>query len=222
MPEHLEILGPSGSGKSYFQNFILKERAAKRKSHITIIVTKNQDRTSSEMGWPITDRFPPRGKNMEQHILWIKREGLGPDAIERQADRLYLVMQQLMVADANRIVVFDEIAYVHNVLGLKTELGTFFREGRSHGLTVVANTQRPVGTDRTMHSETSWIVAFKPKDEDDAERCAQLFGNRKFYKDVLMSLNKEKYEFLIYNTLTGKAVITSLPKRRNRSTGNRR
>ena len=50
MPEHLEILGPTGSGKSYLLVDILKERARRRKSAIIYIVTKQADDTVESAG----------------------------------------------------------------------------------------------------------------------------------------------------------------------------
>jgi hypothetical protein len=59
-----------------------------------------------------------------------------------------------------------------------------------------------------MHSETPWTVGFAPKDEDDAERFAQIFGNRKEYKEVFKQMDPDKHEFLIKHYRTNSVYIS--------------
>ena len=68
--------------------------------------------------------------------------------------------------------------------------------------------QRPQGVARDMHSEASWTVSFRPKDEDDAERYAEVLGSRRQWMPVLMSLDKRKHEFVIKHERTGLAAIS--------------
>ena len=75
----------------------------------------------------------------------------------------------------------DEIVYVEQELKLATVTSRYLREGRALGITVVATTQRPAGVSRTLHSETAWSVFFAPKDEEDAERMAQIAGNKTYF-----------------------------------------
>lgn len=214
MPEHLAIYGPTGSGKSFFEKTILMERARLRGSHIVLICTKKADKTISSMGWPIVHTWPPsKGwsdrRKTEQVIFWAKGSLSRVDR-DRQAAMIDDLLSKLWTEDANIIVVFDEIAYVENELGLSTHIDTYFREGRSQGITVVASTQRPSNVSRFMHSETSWSVFFTPKDEDDAERMAQVAGNKAYYTRVLQQLRRDQYEFLLVHNLTNEAYISSI------------
>jgi hypothetical protein len=218
MPEHIAIYGPSGSGKSWFERTILLERARLRGSHIVVIATKPADSTLSGMGWPITTVWPPkrgwRDKkgSHDQVIFWAKADGLNQEGREQQKEAIEDLLSQLWRPNANTIVVFDEIAYLDTELGLGTLCTTYFREARSQGITIVANTQRPTGATRWMHSESSWSVFFAPKDEEDAERLAQTAGNKLYYKRVLSDLRRDKYEFLMVHSLTNEAIISAIPK----------
>lgn len=210
MPEHLEVLGQTGSGKSFFERTILLERVRARKSHVVIIATKQADETLSSMGWPVIEKWPP-SYNQQQVIVWAKG-GLSRASQAQQKARVLDVLNRLWTPDSNRIVVFDEIAYLATDLNLKTELTTYYREARALGITIVASTQRPQGVPRWMHSESGWSIFFAPKDEADAERMAEVAGNRRGYMPILMGLDRSKYEFLMVRNLTGEMAISHITK----------
>jgi len=217
-PEHMAIYGQTGRGKSHFEAYILQERARLRNSRIVIIATKPADKTLTRMGWPIVTKWPPETgwtKKKDHYrtvIFWAKADGLDRAAQARQSDRVRMVLEDLWVPNSNTIVVFDEIAYVEQELKLATVTGRYFREGRALGITVVATTQRPANVSRTMHSETTWSVFFAPKDEEDAERLAQIAGNKLYFKRALAELDATNYEFLLVHNFTGEYFISSLPK----------
>lgn len=211
-PEHLEILGPTGSGKSYFEATILKERARLRGSHIVVIATKPADKTVSALGWPVVTKWPPNQwkKESAQVIFWAKASTPDERGIASQRAQVNDLLHKLWHADSNIIVAFDELAYIEQDLQLKAIVTRYYREARALGITIVASTQRPQYVSRYMHSESTWAVFFAPKDEDDAERVAQVAGNKKYYVPVLTSLDRAKREFLMVNNLTRQAYISHL------------
>lgn len=214
MPEHIEIMGQNGSGKSYFETCILLQRQRARKSHIVVIATKPADRTLTDTGWPVVQDYPPRDRRETAVIFWPPATGLDVAGQRQQAAKIYKLLQQLWHPDANIIVVFDEVAYVCTDLNfppdipLKNAVMKYLREGRAIGITVVASTQRPQGVPRQVHSEAGWTVCFAPKDEEDAERMAQVLGGKKTYMPILKTLNRERYEFLIVHGLDNKMYIS--------------
>lgn len=207
-PEHVEILGPSGSGKTYFEATILRERAARRHSAIVFIATKPVDKTIVQLGWPIVDTWREVTKH-RQCIFWPRTELLGQEWETYMARKIEDLLSRLWRAKAKVIIVFDEIATSEELsTRLKTIIKRFWREARSVGITIVAMKQRPQGIQRDMHSEATWIAAFKPKDEDDAIRVAQVIGNKRKWLPILMSLDRDRHEFILFNSATGAAVIT--------------
>lgn len=216
MPEHLSIYGPTGSGKSVFETTVLKERARLRGAHVVVIATKPADKTVAALGWPVVNHWPPNQGWQDRDkfrcvIFWAKANGLTKDARDRQALMVEDLLSQLWVQDSNTIVAFDEVSYIENQLGLKTHVETYWREARTMGITVVASTQRPANVSRYMHSEASWSVYFAPKDEDDAERMAQVAGDKNYYLRVFRELRREDHEFLLVHNVTNEAVISSIP-----------
>lgn len=212
-PEHVEILGQTGCGKSYLEKEILTERARMRGSAVVILLTKPADKTILAMDWPVVTSWPPSQWNSKhrQVVYHAGSSGLSKAAIERQAEKVEDLLDKLWHPDANVILAVDEIAYVEQELGLRTHMTTYYREGRTLGLTIVASTQRPAGVSRVVHSESAWTVAFAFKDEDDAERVAQILGDKKHYREVLMDLDSEKREFILVHNRSREAYISHIP-----------
>lgn len=53
------------------------------------------------------------------------------------------------------------------------------------------------------------MFAFRPKDEDDGIRVAQVMGSRKYWLPLLMNeLDRDRHEFFLVNARTGEAVIS--------------
>lgn len=217
-PEHLTVYGKSGSGKTYFTGRVLADRARARGSHVVVVATKKADKTVSSLGWPIIHDWPPDyGQN--QVIYWAKARGLSDR--DQQREKVLALMDALWRPQSNIIIYWDELPYIETMLGLRDEIGTFYREGRSHGITNVASMQRPARVSREAHSEAGWTVAFPPKDQDDRDRVAEVLGNRVLFRQVLDSLDRTRYEFLIRHDLSGETYISHLPARREkRQSGN--
>lgn len=207
--EALSVYGPSGSGKTFFSTYVMTQRARLRGTHAVQIATKKADTTLERAGWPIIDDWPPDyGKNQ---VIWWARGGITDEHQEHQRLQVARIMNTLWTRDANKIVAWDELTYICGDLRLRTPVTTYYREGRTLGITNVAVMQRPSGVSRYVHSEVAWTVAFSPKDQDDRDRVAEVFGHRQYYREVLQDLDRSKYEFLIKHELSGRSYISSLP-----------
>jgi hypothetical protein len=126
-----------------------------------------------------------------------------------QNDQIYDLLSSLWHPEANTIVAFDEIAYAESLSPkMRDIIEMFWREGRSQGITVVGMKQRPQGANRHMSSESYWTIAYLPKDQDDLERFAELFGSRRKWMPILRQMDPEKHEFLIRNHRTNQAFIS--------------
>lgn len=208
MPEHLEVLGPTGSGKSFWLIDVLRERVRRKETSVVYIVTKKADDTIKRLGWPITESWRDVAKH-DQVVFWPRTNELGVKRKAYQALKIQDLLDRLWQEDANTVVVFDEFAYIETLTSeLRITLQTYLREGRSHGITCVMGKQRPQGTQRDMHSESDWKVAFRMNDFEDNERTAMLFGAKRAYTPVLESLDREKHEFLIQHKLTDSEFIS--------------
>lgn len=211
-PEHLQILGPSGSGKGVLQRDILLERARRRQSHMVFVATKPADKTTMSMGWPVTDTW----KGVQQHeqvIYWPKTSRLGQARKEYMAAKIMDLLGRLWTPDSNTVVVFDELMRLEK-LGpdVKEMTEMYFTEGRALGITCVYGKQRTQGVARDATGNTDWKITFRMNDEDDTARVAELFGSRREYIPVINSLDRERFEFLIQHRMTLTTYISWVDK----------
>lgn len=207
-PEHVEIIGMSGSGKTYLLIKLLQDRMLARNSHITLVVTKRADKVFALLGWPIVRDIRDIRK-YRQCIYWPQTNLIGSQRRAFHEVRIREFLSRFWVPESNRVVAFDEIAYVESLSPEVRDLvQMWLREGRSNGITLVLMKQRPQGVQRDMHSETQWTFAFVPKDRSDAERFAELFGSKRDWLPVFDSMDPNKHEFLVKHTRTRAAYIS--------------
>jgi hypothetical protein len=208
-PEHMEVFGINGSGKSLFVCKVIQGHTP-----CVMFQSKPADDTVMRLGWPvITDGNVKKIKQERWSIFWPQTNATGRARKVYQADKFRDALNSLWHKDANTIVVFDDFGYIQELYCSDGEplapiVQMYLREGRSAGITDVLVKQRPQGSRREMHSETPWTVGFAPKDEDDAERFAQIFGNRKVFKEVFKQMNPDKHEFLIKHYRSGIVYIS--------------
>ena len=207
-PEHMEIIGMNGSGKTHFMLKVLQDRMLARNTRMIIVVTKQDDEIFQKLGWPVEHELKGLKKHL-QVIYWPQTKKIGEDRRNFHEQKIYELLSTLWKKDANVVIAFDEIAYIESLSPrVKQLIGMYWRESRSMKITVVAMKQRPQGVQRDMHSETYWTIAFVPKDDSDAERFAELFGERKIWMPVLRSMDADNHEFLIRHVRTGVVYIS--------------
>lgn len=221
-PEHLEILGPTGSGKTFLLVQILILMVMVRKSSVVFIATKKADRTVAALGWPIVSTWRDVRRH-EQVIFWPRTSKTGRARRVYQAERIQELLDHLWVEDSNTIVVFDEFAYIEGLdADLKATLLMYLREGRSHGITCIMGKQRPQGVQRDMHSESVWTIGFRMGDRQDNERLAELYGNKRDWLPVISRLNRDRHEFLIAHQVSEAAYISWVDRPVNPASARRR
>lgn len=211
-PEHVQVLGPSGSGKGMFLRDILLERQRRRESHMVFIATKPADKTTLSMGWPVVDDY--RGVlQHEQVIYWPRTTKLGVARKQYLAAKINDLLGRLWHPDSNTVVIWDEIGRIEKLdPEAKENVEMYFTEGRALGITNVFGKQRTQGVGRDSTANTDWKVSFRPNDLADAERNAELYGLKKEFVPVLMDLDRERFEFLIQHKLDMATYISWIDK----------
>lgn len=208
-PEHMEIVGQNGSGKTYLLMTCLQQRYRQRKSAAVMVCTKADDDVFSLLGWPIISDVDELDDNPNA-IFWPRTKLTGNRKREFQERKVTELLDRVWTPKSNRIVAFDEIGYVESLSGdMKALIQMYWREGRSLGITVVGMKQRPQGALRDMHSEAYWTAAFKPKDRADLERWSELFGAKRDWMPVFDDLQRSpNREFIIANPVHEEAYIS--------------
>lgn len=187
LSEHIGIIGPTGSGKS----FIAVDLVALRKNAV-VIATKSKDKTLDSYPFVKRTTWPPEWN--EHHVmLWKKPKELG-DFREQQV-LVYGTMNDIY-KHGGWTVYYDDLYYIANTLNLKRPLQMFYTQVRSQGVSIIASMQRPRLTVLEAVSQAKYLIVFRTRDKLDVDRIAEGMGlNRK----ELQALNDSlaKYEFLL-------------------------
>jgi nucleoside-triphosphatase THEP1 len=208
--EHIEIFGPSGSGKSTLEAWLMVQRAIHRNTGIIIICTKRADRTIARINFPVAKNWN-EAKQHRQVIIWANPDATGKARREHIGGVVQEVLEKCWVPESNNLICFDEIAYVEKLSPECKELiEMYLREARSADIELLLMKQRPQGATREMHAETAYTFSFKPKDANDAERIAEIFGDKRGLTPVLLGLKRDKYEFLAKSEKTDVCFISHL------------
>ena len=206
--EHVEIMGQTGSGKSYLLATILQERARRWNTAEIVIVTKQSDDSIPLLGWPVVEKYEDINK-YRQLIFWPKTNTQGAARQEYHEEQIYNLLTTLWVPDANVVIAFDEIGYVEALSPrIKKEIKMYWREGRSHKISLVAMKQRPLEVNRDQHSETRWKFVFPPADQGDMKRFAEMLGRVGDWQPVLEKVDQRNHEFVVRNSVTKDSYIS--------------
>ena len=217
--EHVALEGPNGAGKTMLALELLEARGerttvAGRPVSITIFEVKRRDATMARMlaaGWhrvKSAKEWPP-AYGEEHSIVWPPIGDIGTRAPRMRA--IFEPILNEIDASGNQIVFIDEAAYFErprpNGLGLARYLEEYWTLARSNGVSLVAGTQRPTRVSRSMWSEPYWLFLFRPEDEDDLKRVAQLSGAKQLVMEVLPTLGP--HEFLMLRRRPERIAVVS-------------
>lgn len=211
--EHFEVTGQSGSGKSYAIATVLQQRAARWDTSELAIVTKSTDDSIPLLGWPQVSSYDElKQRKYRQAVFWPQTELKGTQREEYHEERVYELLDALWPKPgevANVVVYLDEVRYLEGLSRrMKKLIRMYWREGRSHGISIIAGAQRPVEMVRDQHSESRWKAVFPPADEGDMQRFAELLGRWRDWQPVLESLDQTHHQFVLRNSFTKDAYIT--------------
>jgi hypothetical protein len=220
--EHVAAEGPTGSGKTLAIVELLKARGKRttvrgRPVSITAFGVKRRDETMQRLvgdGWKRirTLRDWPPAYGEEHCVAW---PNVGPPT--GRASRLRPFFRSILDEideSGNQIVFVDEEAYFERPaphgLGMAAALEEIWTTSRSNGVTLVATTQRPRRVTLSMWSESYWLILFRPEDEQDLKRVAELSGFKQTILDVVPTLGA--HEFLMLRRRPERVAIVSQVK----------
>lgn len=205
--QHLAIVGPTGSGKSYVALDLLERRAEQRDAHVVVFASKQRDKTLTDLGWPIIREWPPDYEHREfrRVILWPPY-GTASRAQSRRG--VYTDALDAILTEGHWTLYLDEAGYFVEQLKLRPILDEYWNQGRSSGITVVASSQGVTWVPKPMLSQQQWMILFGIPDEETRADAARIAGNRHRFTPMIGALRE--HEFLLIRTRTGQAFISKV------------
>jgi hypothetical protein len=207
--ECVTIIGPRGSGKTHICLHL-----AELSPYVLFLATKRTD--------PLITALEQRGYLVTgslEDVLWTApHEGDGkPRPLRRKVvywprfpDKLpqkqRLAAQARAMSDALRwvdrtggwTVIVDETMWMTETLKLDVELKEMYFQGRTQGVSVVANAQRPTHVPRLAFSSADYLFLAKTGDRRDVFNLREISTGipGEMIEEGLRSLNRDAHEFL--------------------------
>lgn len=191
LSEHIGVIAPTGSGKSYIVRDLLN-----MKRHAIVIATKARDKTLDkyikEDGFYRISKWPPEW--YQSHVLfWRKAQHLGD--VREQQIAIYGLMDDVYQR-GGYVLYFDDLYFVAITLNLKSAIQMMYTQVRSNGVSLIASMQRPRWVPLEAVSQATYLLVFRIRDDYDIERTAQGMG---LSKGELRAAIQElgEFEFLL-------------------------
>lgn len=200
--EHLTILGPTGSGKTYL-GYQLMDVTTTPEVPGVVLVMKPRDKTvtkwSKTVGYLIVRNWPPtvspwKPKKPRGWVVWPKHTFVP----ERDEQILHDVFRRTLLdcyRKGNKFLFGDEVYSLAEELNLDKELITLWSKGRSMECALWVASQKPTHIPLWAYSQAEHLfLAFDP-DKRARDRFSEIGGvDPEFVKHTVMRL--KKYEWL--------------------------
>lgn len=202
--DHVTIIGPTGSGKTYL-GYQLLDAAVSPELPGIVLVMKPRDATvtkwSKTAEFRIVRNWPPalspwKPKKPRGWVLWPKHS-FDPD---RDNAMMYTIFRRAILDSykkGKRIVFGDEVYSLAVELNLQTELVTVWSKGRSMECGLWTATQKPTHIPLWAYSQAEHLFLHNDPDERARKRFSEIGGvDPKLVERTVLSLAKHEWLYI--------------------------
>jgi predicted ATPase len=192
--EHVICVGGTGSGKT-----TLSSRLLKRRSHVVITVSKGADPTFTRefADYETIRSWPPPKEYMTHVLLWPPN---GKTTRETRAikQRVFRGMfDRVLLKEGGWCISIDELHYMSESLRLEPEITDLEEQGRSAGISLWGNTQRPSGIPLACYANASHGFFYLTQEEYDVRRLASMSTRHTTAAELEANIrNLRRHEFV--------------------------
>lgn len=204
--EHLTTIGPTGSGKTVLNRYLLR-----RRSFVVVLGIKKRDKELyppfEADGYELVRKFdpePPDDVDRLRLLFVPQTDQHGAAGRQAKAKRFRQALNDIYDV-GNWTLYADDIQYMADQLKLAAEFEELWMLGRSEGVTVTASSQEPVDIPVMAYGMAKHLFLFRNDDLYRAKRMAELAGmNREVVQTTLLQL--PEHEFLYIDKRNGRMV----------------
>jgi hypothetical protein len=204
--EHVTIIGPTGSGKTWLAESILPIR-----DFVAVMITKKKD--------PMISKFVKGGyrqlkdwKDIPHEIaprVLIKPPFAKDEPMERNQRDAFAYAFDKAFTQGHWTLYADELPYVIDELKLAHKVKRQLNQGRSQKSSLVSSAQRPAFLPLLAYSAATHLFFFRTTDETDLKRIGGLGGvSNKLIRELVQVL--QSHQVLYLNTRSGEMYITKV------------
>jgi hypothetical protein len=199
--QHCLTCGGTGSGKTTVMGEMLP-----RRDRCVVCVSKGADSTltgpyfkeyDTVRRWP-----PPDGK--ERVMLWPAN---GKTIVETRTNKQVVfrkMFDDVLLHRGHWCVAVDETHYMSDSLGLEREITDMLEQGRSFGISMWNNTQRPAGIPLAVYVNSLHGFFFQTQEEYDVRRLGRMINRHTNIKEMTANIQRlDEHEF-VYLDKTGR------------------
>lgn len=171
--EHVICIGGTGSGKT-----TLSAQLLPRRSHVAVTVSKGADPTFSKeftsRGFERIDKWPPPRDYMNKVLVWPANGRTTKETREIKQRVFRHMFDRILLHEGGWCIDIDELHYMCASLRLEAEVTDLEEQGRSHGISIWGNAQRPAGIPLACYSNASHGFFYQTQEEYDVQRLASM------------------------------------------------
>lgn len=199
--QHWLNVGGTGSGKSTVSGVMLP-----RRTNVVVCVSKGEDSTLTGPLFKEYERIRkwPGPADKPRVMLWPPNGKTIAETRKLKQEIFRNMFDTILLHTGHWCIDIDEEHYMVESLGLEQEVTDTLEQGRSFGITLMDNTQRPAGIPLATYVNSMHACLFQTQEEYDVRRLSRMNNKHTNIKEMMANIQRlDEHEF-VYLDKTGR------------------
>lgn len=217
--QHCLTVGANGTGKTTIAGEFLP-----RRTQVVVCVSKGMDDIFDGPYYKEHERIKSWKPGKHQRvILWPPNLGTLKETKLNKTNVFSEMFDNILLVRGNWCICIDETHYMSETLKLRDAITDLMEQGRSAGISMWNNTQRPAGIPLSVYVNTTHCFLFQSQEEYDLDRLGRMANKHTHTKELQANLDTldslATHEF-IYIDRTGRippvrSIVTKKGSKKN-------